>query len=62
MIGGRALKQTRKEILPGVHLNHIQTDKFKIAVMSISLLAQLERETASDPLCAPPRNGPLRGY
>ena len=44
------MKQTRKEILPGVHLNHIQTDKFKIAVMSISLLAQ------------PPRNGPLRGY
>ena len=41
------MKQTRKEILPGVHLNHIQTDKFKIAVMSISLLAQLERETAS---------------
>ena len=41
------MKQTRTEILPGVNLNHIQTDKFKIAVMSISLLAQLERETAS---------------
>ena len=47
MIGGMALKQTRTEILPGVNLNHIQTDKFKIAVMSISMLAQLERETAS---------------
>ena len=41
------MKQTRTEILPGVHLNHIRTDKFKIAVMSISLLTQLERETAS---------------
>ena len=41
------MKQTRTEILPGVHLNHIQTDKFKIAVMSISMLAQLDRENAS---------------
>lgn len=41
------MKQTRTEILPGVHLNHLQTDKFKIALMSISLLAQLDREHAS---------------
>ena len=41
------MKQTRTEIMPGVNLNHIQTDKFKIAVMSISLLTQLNRETAA---------------
>ncbi len=33
--------------MPGVYLNHIQTDKFKIASLSISLLTQLTRDTAS---------------
>lgn len=37
----------RKEILPGVWLNHIQSAKFKTAVMSITMLAQMKRETAA---------------
>ena len=41
------MKTTRDEILPGIFLNHIRTDKFKIATLSISILTQLERETAS---------------
>ena len=38
---------TRKEILPGIFLNHIQSDKFKIATLSFTILTQLKRETAS---------------
>ena len=38
---------TRKEILPGVFLNHLETGKFKTACLSISLLTQLSGETAS---------------
>ena len=45
---------TRKEILPGVWLNHLRTDKFKTAFMSISLLTQLSRETASLTALIPP--------
>ena len=37
---------TRENLLPGVYLTHIGTDKFKIASLSISFLAQLRRETA----------------
>ena len=37
----------RAEIMPGVWLNHLRSDKFKTACMSISLLTQLNRETAS---------------
>ena len=45
---------TRKEILPGVFLNHIQTDKFKYASLSITLLTALKRETASMNAVLPP--------
>lgn len=38
---------TRRQIKPGVWLNHLKSDKFKTACMSITLLTQLDRETAS---------------
>ena len=41
------MKITRDELLPGVYLNHIRTDKFKIASMSLTLLTQLRQETAA---------------
>jgi len=37
----------RTEIMPGVWLNHMHSDKFKTACMSLTLLTQLQRETAS---------------
>ena len=37
----------RSEIMSGVHLTHVRTDKFKSACLSVSLLTQLRRETAS---------------
>ena len=41
------MELTRSEILPGVWLSHLRSDKFKTACMSLSLLTQLQRETAS---------------
>ena len=41
------MSMTREEILPGVFLNHIRDSKFKTAVLSVSLLAQMDRVTAS---------------
>ena len=41
------MELTRSEILPGVWLNHLRSDKFKTACLSLSLLTQLKRETAS---------------
>ena len=38
---------TRTEILPGVWLNHLHSEKFKTACLSITLLTQLQRESAS---------------
>ena len=38
---------TRTELMPGVWLSHLRTDKFKTACLSLSLLTQLRRETAS---------------
>ena len=38
---------TRKEILPGIFLNHVQSDKFKLSSLSFTILTQLKRETAS---------------
>lgn len=38
---------TRTEIMPGVWLSHLRTDKFKSACLSLSLLTQLNRETAA---------------
>ena len=37
----------RNEILPGIFLNHVQSDKFKLASLSFTVLTQLKRETAS---------------
>lgn len=37
----------REEILPGVFLTALHTDKFKTAMLSLSLLTQLDAETAS---------------
>ena len=41
------MQLTRTEILPGVWLSHLRSDKFKTACLSLSLLTQLERESAS---------------
>ena len=38
---------TRTEIMPGVSLSHLRSDKFKTACVSVTLLAQLKRDTAS---------------
>ena len=37
----------RREILPGVALTCVQTDKFKTGCLSINLLTQLCRENAA---------------
>ena len=37
----------RQELLPGVFLSTLQTDKFKSDCLSVSLLTQLDRETVS---------------
>lgn len=41
------MELTRTELMPGVWLSHLRSDKFKTACMSLSLLTQLERKTAS---------------
>lgn len=41
------MKAVRKEIMPWVALTCVQTDKFKTNCLSINLLTQLRRETAS---------------
>lgn len=41
------MEMNRTELLPGVWLNHLRSDRFKTACLSISLLTQLTRETAS---------------
>ncbi len=41
------MEYTRCELMPGVFLSHLQTDKFKTACMSVNLLTALKRETAS---------------
>ena len=38
----------REELLPGVFLSTLQTDKFKSDCLSLSLLTQLDRETVSE--------------
>ena len=37
----------RTELMPGVWLSHLRSDKFKTACMSLTLLTQLQRDTAS---------------
>ena len=41
------MERTRSEILPGVWLSHLRSDKFKTACLSLNLLTQLKRETAA---------------
>ena len=41
------MELTRSELMPGVFLTHLRSDKFKTASMSLSLLTQLKRETAA---------------
>ena len=41
------METIRKEILPGVWLTALENDKFKTGCLSISLLTQLDRETAA---------------
>ena len=41
------MELVRTEIMPGVWLSYLYTDKFKTACMSLSLLTQLNRETAA---------------
>ena len=41
------MELTRTEILPGVWLSHLRTDKFKTACLSLTLLTQLKRDTAA---------------
>ena len=41
------MEYSRSELMPGVFLSHLRSDKFKTACMSINLLTQLRREAAS---------------
>lgn len=41
------MEQSRKEILPGVFLTCLKTDKFKTGLMSLNLLTPLDRQTAA---------------
>ncbi len=41
------MELTRTELLPGVWLSHLRTEKFKTACLSLTLLTQLKRETAA---------------
>ena len=41
------MEYSRTEIRPGVWLTHLREDKFKTACFSVSLLSQLNRETAA---------------
>lgn len=41
------MEYARSEILSGVWLTHIRSDKFKTACLSVNLLTQLRRETAA---------------
>ena len=41
------MEYSRSELMPGVFLSHLRSEKFKTACMSVSLLTQLKRETAA---------------
>ena len=41
------MENSRSELMPGVFLSHLRSDKFKTACMSVNLLTQLRRETAA---------------
>ena len=41
------MEYSRSELMPGVFLSHLRSDKFKTACLSVNLLTQLKRETAA---------------
>lgn len=41
------MEYSRSELMPGVFLSHLRSDKFKTACLSVNLLTQLSRETAA---------------
>ena len=41
------MEYSRSELMPGVFLSHLRSDKFKTACMSLNLITQLSRETAA---------------
>lgn len=41
------MEYSRTELMPGVWLSHLRSDKFKTACMSLSLLTQLQRDSAA---------------
>ena len=41
------MDMTRLEIMPGVWLSALRTDKFKTGCLSVTLLTQLDKDTAS---------------
>ncbi len=41
------MEYSRTELMPGVWLSHLHSDKFKTACLSLNLLAQLKRDSAS---------------
>ena len=59
------MERIRTEILPGVWLTALRTDKFKTAWLSVNLLTQLRRSTAACTAAArqhaPARSGDDRG-
>ena len=56
------MKRTRTQLLPGVFLTCLQTDKFRTGLMSLHLLTRLDRETASQNALIPSvlRRGTVR--
>ncbi len=61
-LGGVIVKRVRSELLPGVFLTCLQTDKFKTGLLSVSFLTRLCREEAAQNTLIPSvlRRGTLR--
>ena len=57
-----AVRRTRSQIMPGVYLTCLQTDKFKTGLLSVNLLTRLSRDTASQNALIPSvlRRGTVR--
>ena len=43
------MEYSRKELLPGIFLTHLRSDKFKTACISLNLLTQLSRDSNPEP-------------
>ncbi len=56
------MRQTRREIMPGVFLTCLQTDKFRTGILRLDLVTRLSRETASQNALLPSvlRRGTVR--